>query len=248
MDSSDWGEPYRASLWGFNPSADRLMWDARARLRLEFYDADGLISDEGVTVIDYDSPLDEWFEGVIEGNVPDGATFVRIHGMFDLANGSRGSIYFDDASFMTMTVVEEETSFAGWQEENFTTQEELDNELVSGPMAEPAGDGMANLLKYALGLPAKTVGTASLPRTEVMQLEGERYLTLTFTRPADRSDIDYVVEASGDLKNWPDLAVREDHLTEDNGDGTLSVTYGDTQPIDDSQVRFLRLRVELNGN
>ncbi len=59
-------------------------------------------------------------------------------------------------------------------------------EGLRGPGDEPAGDGIPNLMKYALGLPPMTPGTGHLPVQEVRSLEVDgveaEYLTLAFTR------------------------------------------------------------------
>ena len=117
-----------------------------------------------------------------------------------------------------------------------------------GPEDNPAGDGIPNLLKYALGLSPLAPGTGGLPVHQLRNLEVEEdaadYLTLTFTRPNAVSDVEYAVEAGGDPGDWPDSAVPVDGLTTDNGDGTTTYTYRDLQPIEDSDRRFLRLSVE----
>src|SRR5690606_18770995 len=47
----------------------------------------------------------------------------------------------------------EPEGFADWQGDNFTANE-LADPSISGPDAAPAGDGVKNLLKYALGFAA----------------------------------------------------------------------------------------------
>ncbi len=141
-------------------------------------------------------------------------------------------------------VVDVPAGFAEWRAEHFTS-EELEDEAISGPGADPAGDGIANAIKYALGMDPRVPATADLPVEEIREIDGERYLTLTFTRPDDRDDVDYRVDASGDLDEWPDQALRVDELTVDHGDGTTSYTYRDVEPIGNSARRFLRLNVGL---
>src|SRR5439155_26669115 len=51
--------------------------------------------------------------------------------------------------------------FELWQMEQFTAAQ-LDNPAASGPDAAPAGDHVANLVKYALGLPSLTAATNRL--------------------------------------------------------------------------------------
>ena len=165
--------------------------------------------------------------------------------------GDNGRVYVLDtnngvAAFDVVETVDALT-FASWMDG--LPDEERPPEGQRGPLDEPAGDGIPNVLKYALGLSPMTPGTRDLPIQEVRNLEvdGEQadYLTLTFTRPNAVGDVDYEVEAGGDLAGWPDSAVLVDELTTDNGDGTTTYTYRDLQPIEDSDRRFLRLSVEL---
>lgn len=51
------------------------------------------------------------------------------------------------------------TAFEDWRRSQFSA-EELSDPLFSGPSASPAGDGVPNLTKYALGLPAKIAVTS----------------------------------------------------------------------------------------
>ena len=57
-----------------------------------------------------------------------------------------------------------QATFAAWQNGYFTAAE-LNNPAVSGPNATPAGDGISNLVKYALGLDPKSNGAGALPAT-----------------------------------------------------------------------------------
>ncbi len=109
--------------------------------------------------------------------------------------------------------------------------------------SNPSGDGIENLLKYALGLNPHLSERGHMPWETIQQIDGENYLTLTFTRPGNLTDVIYHVEASGDLADWTSPAVQYGEPVE-NGDGTVTVTYRDSEPIGEADRRFLRLRVE----
>jgi len=85
--------------------------------------------------------------------------------------------------------------YATWSRDHFTPAE-LANPAISGPDASPANDGLTNLLKYALGLPPKTPSAAGLSLAK----PSTAWL-FTYTRPANRPDITYIVEISPDLTN-----------------------------------------------
>ncbi len=94
------------------------------------------------------------------------------------------------------------------------------------------GDGVANLLEYALGtLPAESASQA-LP---VAGTSGNR-LTLTFFRAV--GNLTYIVEASPDLASWTTVAINP-------GSVGQSVTVTDTVdlPSMNAARRFIRLRV-----
>jgi autotransporter-associated beta strand protein len=77
-----------------------------------------------------------------------------------------------------------------WAQQQFTPTE-LANPAISGPSATPAHDGLSNLLKYALGLPAKTPSTAGV----TLSKDGPLWV-FSYQRPANRPDITYAVEIS----------------------------------------------------
>ena len=116
---------------------------------------------------------------------------------------------------------------------------------VSGPGATPAGDGIANLLKYALGLDPKANGTAGLPTVAVTTNNGSRYLTLTYTSLLAATDITRTVEVSSDLQTWsfgPNSTTPVSATN--NPDGrTQTVVVRDLTPLDAAARRFIHLKV-----
>jgi alpha-tubulin suppressor-like RCC1 family protein/subtilisin family serine protease len=157
-------------------------------------------------------------------------------------------------------------SFAdSWILLNFSNSEILDP-AISGDNANPAQDGIQNLIKYALGLsPNQRYDSSSLPSMRVdvigasaqsesagreVQLfstptvdltSGKRYLAYTVNRSAGiRQDIDYIVEVSNDLVTW-------------NSGDPYTVTVLDTAEVlevysatslDDAPLQFMRLRIQ----
>ncbi len=79
--------------------------------------------------------------------------------------------------------------------------------------ADPDGDGLDNLLEYALGLDPRAPGvppagasgggtSAGLPVITTVDDAGTLRLELTFIRPPAREDLIYTVEISDDLVTW----------------------------------------------
>jgi hypothetical protein len=133
-------------------------------------------------------------------------------------------------------------TYTAWQHDHFD-EAQREDEGVSGPLAEPAGDGTPNLLKYALGLDPWETHPSILPLPQVQSLEsegGEIFLILVFSHPSGLSDIEYDVRLSSDLVGWDEPAV----LVSSDDDGeTVTRTYRDTQPFETSGRRFMRLEV-----
>lgn len=104
--------------------------------------------------------------------------------------------------------------------------------------AQPAGDGLANLLKYALHLdPLQPASLAESFSTEVLSDGTVRH---TFLRDPALTDIAYILEVSDDLSSWtPVFDSRTDNRS--NTDG-LFLTL-DTPPVHAGEPVFSRLRI-----
>ncbi len=134
------------------------------------------------------------------------------------------------------------TPYASWQGSHFTAAE-LGNPAISGDNADPDGDGVVNLLEYALGLDPRTPGRAGLPMVSRTTVGSSSYLTLTYTKVKADTDLTYVVEVSGDLQTWNSgSAYTTDVSTVDQGT-TQQVTTRDRTPVTAGARRFMRLRV-----
>jgi autotransporter-associated beta strand protein len=129
------------------------------------------------------------------------------------------------------------TPWSQWQSLYFSMAQRA-NPAVSGYNAAPAGDGISNLLKYALGNNPFTRG--SLPvATDVETLNGNRYLRLTVTRNAAATDVSTVIEVRGDFNQggWSSANT----TVEVNTATTLVVR--DNIAIGTAQKRFIHLKV-----
>jgi hypothetical protein len=78
------------------------------------------------------------------------------------------------------------SNFDSWRQGNFSPQE-LSNAAISGPNAVRSADGLTNLFKYALGLPA--TGT-SAPSHLTVSVNGSQW-SVTYARPSARHDLSY---------------------------------------------------------
>ena len=118
-----------------------------------------------------------------------------------------------------------------WRTSHFGT---TDNSGNAADDFDYDGDGLANLLEYALG--GNPTDAADAPRpTMVMGNETPQMLRFSFMRL--RSDITYIVEGSTDLTAWDPV---------DTNPGNVGETAIVEIPVSGDR-RFLRLRV-LNGS
>lgn len=136
--------------------------------------------------------------------------------------------------------LEAPASFEGWRQRHFDATERA-NPAVSGPGATPAGDGVPNLLKYALGVPPR----AALPADATEPEEAAR-ARLVYHRPANRVDVDYAPERSTDLAGWGEAGLVQELIGEDAAAGWQSwrARLGDETGARPAR-EFLRLRASL---
>ncbi|MDB6078194.1 MAG: hypothetical protein JWO82_1941 [Akkermansiaceae bacterium] len=107
------------------------------------------------------------------------------------------------------------------------------------------GDGVPNLVKYALGQDptAATYPQSTSAATET--IDGADYLTLTFVRPKPTpAGVSYIPESRPDLLlgAWDSAPVISGYPI-DNGDGTETVKVRTPSPVSESDRGFLRLRI-----
>lgn len=134
------------------------------------------------------------------------------------------------------------TPYRAWQAAVFTPSD-LANSSVSGDMAAPAGDGIPNLLKYALNLNPYLSGINGLPSNTLITTGSGNYLTITYTQVPAATDITYTVQVSTDLHSWNSGAgYTLPAVTTPNGN-INTVTVQAARPFVPSSPQFIRLQV-----
>jgi hypothetical protein len=152
----------------------------------------------------------------------------------------QNSNYYADVRFVVPDapqVPAPQAAYDGWQAGFFTSAQIADT-AFSGPTADPDGDGLPNLLEFALGL--NPVAAGSTAATTVGTENGTGRLTLTFRRARPATVLTYTVEGSSDLVAWRTLVVNP---LGDAGVGDLITVSDAPLPSEDQTRRFLRLRV-----
>ena len=130
------------------------------------------------------------------------------------------------------------TPHDAWLADYFTPDERT-NPTVSGVMADPDGDGIFNLMEYALDLNPKLANVTGLPTTVLTN----DYLTLTYRKSKQATDISYLVEACAVLNtnSWSTngLAI----LSTVDSNTYWLVIVRDAVPMSSATNRFMRLKV-----
>ena len=169
---------------------------------------------------------------------------------FAVTPGAGTDINFDAVDYraqITLPAATFPTSYNGWQEQYFTSQQ-INDPAISGDQAAPLGDGMCNLLKYAFGIAPNVLASNWQPFVRVQTVGALPYLTLSFRRVPANDDLTYLVEAADSLDDgaWSADPVLVGNPV-DNGDATETDVYRDVVPLTAGPRRFMRLRV-IRGN
>ncbi len=163
-----------------------------------------------------------------------------------LANGTGYTV----GSPNTATVyIASEAGYDAWRTAHFSDAE-FTNDLISGPSADPDGDGIANLLEYSLGLDPKKADAGGLPQPQLVNVSGQNYLSLSIVKPQANTDVTYGAEVSADLQTWDGSAGAVQVSVQANtpAAGYDTVTFRDLTPVSSTpgSRRFLRLRINQN--
>jgi hypothetical protein len=108
---------------------------------------------------------------------------------------------FDDT---TLVLGARLTPFQTWQRDEFGPQ--ADNPLLAGDMADPDGDGLSNLLEFALGTKPNQAGATTIVH-DLESIDGTHYLRLTISRNPAATDLTFTVQTTTDLSDpnaWTD--------------------------------------------
>jgi hypothetical protein len=113
-----------------------------------------------------------------------------------------------------------------------------------GALNTPAGDGVSNLMKFALGVTPMGAAMASQPRAVVVTASGsERHFALEFPSNIGALGIRYVLETSADLVAWNEVSSTLTVLGS-RADGRQDVRLTETLALEAGAARrFARLKI-----
>jgi len=132
-------------------------------------------------------------------------------------------------------------SYGAWRLLAFASEADRTNAAVSGPLAAPLGDGVANLERYAFGLGWEAPASGRFPSLE-RAADGWDYC---FAFDPGRDDVACVVETTEDISDWS----AAERLFDSRSDYPESLEAG-WLTLRDARLsprRFYRLRLILSG-
>ncbi|HEX2748067.1 MAG TPA: lamin tail domain-containing protein, partial [Verrucomicrobiales bacterium] len=116
---------------------------------------------------------------------------------------------------------------------------------AGNPDEDPDHDGLSNRLEYAFSQdPAIPAAGSPVSGTIALFTVGNQagqYLTVTFTRRTDASDLTYVPEFSSTLASW--TPATELVSSTANPDGTATETWRASSPVSAASHLFVRVRI-----
>lgn len=144
-----------------------------------------------------------------------------------------------DAAWLDQVAYSTGLSFGDWRTGKFDADQLADNN-VSGPLADPDGDGLSNLLEWATnGLPlSRDAALHFIPGQE--SVSGTKYITLTFTKAKGRTGLTLEAQQSSTLQgpSWTTSGVE---LTLQSEDANVE-TWKARIPVASPTLSALRLR------
>ena len=128
------------------------------------------------------------------------------------------------------------TGIALWKQNQFGAN--AGNESIAGDNADPDGDGIVNILEYALNLDPNTVNTSM----GISADSTASTVSIIYPRNTGASDLEYIVEYSTNLNplSWTKATVTEQILGTNGNTETVEATM----TMGSESRYFLRLRVE----
>jgi hypothetical protein len=137
------------------------------------------------------------------------------------------------------TVTIHDTPVNDWRLMEFGTN--ANNSAISGDLADPDGDGIVNLLEYALDLNPNIASVQGLPTSQIDPACG--CLSLTYTKVLSAIDLTYSAEAaSGPGRPWSTNGITSTVIT--NNGLTETIKASDAgNPIPPASERFMHLKV-----
>ncbi len=134
-----------------------------------------------------------------------------------------------------------QTGYGSWASAAFPAGTDA---AAQQPNADPDGDGITNLMEYALG--TSPVGFSAAPPASTVTIGADKYLAVSWTRPVGLNDISTVGQVSTSATTWSSSPSEVTTTITNIGGGRESVVVRDAKPITAGSFRLLRVKVTQN--
>ncbi len=121
-------------------------------------------------------------------------------------------------------------TYDAWVEAHFSEEERLDESLVAWD-ADPNGEGVSNLYRYAFG--------------DQFRIEVVRGHAVVYRRISQASDLEFVLEGSGDLETWRELEFAEKVVADTEAEERYETIEALLNEQADDGESYFRIRVRL---
>jgi surface-anchored protein len=135
------------------------------------------------------------------------------------------------------------SGFEHWQSTNWPP---ATPRSVIGPEADPDGDGVVNLVEYALGMDPKIHDSDGLPKVTIISDESQSYGAVSYNRNKAAAGISYEVLAASSIDSGDWQVLTGNQTVVDLGAIEL-VTVRDPTPLSGDTHRFYKLRVRMSN-
>jgi type VI protein secretion system component Hcp len=140
------------------------------------------------------------------------------------------------------------TPLSLWQSTRFSAAERA-NPAISGPGADPDGDGIPNLAEYGIGAEPRVAHSGSPAAIEplILPVLNETYLAIRFTRRISDPGLSILVEVATNVSNWTsgETATVEETVTPIDANFER-VTIRSTVPTSVQRSQQMRVRFNLD--
>ncbi len=150
-------------------------------------------------------------------------------------------VVYEEASVVLNVVPLTGQSYDEWKTENFTP-EELEDPEISGPDADPEGDGISNAMEYGFGSDPWIRELAPV-RMGTVADAGVTFVTLTYPASTTAADAVFGVRSSANRSAWTVETTEE--IERIPTGGVDEVTLKVLTPADEWTLRFYQLTLEL---
>ena len=202
-------------------------------------------NDEAATTI-YDSGCGLFVEHNGEWKLAGIATLVSNSGSSTFGGPTPDSNYFvriNQLATAIEAIITGDIAYSGWK---------VDHSLYGANAndgADTDGDGIPQLLEYALGGDPNHPSRVILPVQQMTEDGGSQYLELVVTRPIGLQGLSFIPQTDTTLTSWPvdSTGIADPSPTPaDNGDGTETLIYRRSEDLSANPRAFMRLKIQWN--